>query len=169
MRRATWLVCLGAAIVGLVVDRPMAWGQNPDRSGDAIEQAKRESAIYVKAFNDHRAKDVSAILTRDADFAFLQGSSVEKLDYGLMSGREGIVACHETFFSLYPDSRLTQTVLSARLIRPDLLIADVEFEIKGLPSATGPIRGRSVILRINEGGTWKIAVERNVSRTRPTR
>jgi uncharacterized protein (TIGR02246 family) len=167
MRRATWLACLGAAIIGLGGEGLVAWGQ--DRSGDAIEQAKRESANYVKAFNDRKAKDLAAILTRDADFAFLQGSSVEKLDYGLMRGREGIVACHETFFSLYPDSRLTQTVLSARLIRPDTLIADVDFEIKGLTSDFGPIRGRSVIVRVKEGDTWKIAAERNVSKTNPTK
>jgi uncharacterized protein (TIGR02246 family) len=169
MRREPWLVCLVAAVVVLVAQVRMAWGQYQDRSADAIEQAKRESATYVKAFNDHKAKDVAAVFTHDADFAFLQGPSVERLEYGMVRGREEIVACHETFFCICPDSRLAQTVVSARLIRPDVLIADVDFEINGLPSDSGPIRGRSVVIRLKEGGAWKIAADRNVSKTPPAK
>ena len=71
----------------------------------------------------------------------------------------------ETFFSVYPNSRLKQTVFYARLIRPDVLISDFEFEISGLPRDAGPIRGRAVTIRVLESGVWKIAAERNASRT----
>jgi uncharacterized protein (TIGR02246 family) len=165
LRLATSVVCLAAALVTQLLG---ARGQEQARPGDAAELAKRESAIYVKAFNDRNTKDLAALLTPDADFAFLQGPSVERLEFGLVRGGGEIVGCHEAFFSLYPDTKLTQTVLHARLIRPDLLIADVDFEIKGFPDDAGPIRGRSVILRVNEAGTWKIAAERNVSRTPAT-
>jgi len=169
MRRETRLMCLAVAVLILVAPGLVAWGQNQDRSGDAVELAKRESAAYVKAFNDRKTKDLPALFTPDADFVFLHGSRVERLEYVLVRGREEIVGSHETFFEVFPDARLTQTVLSARLIRPDLLIADVDFEIKGLPSDSGPIRGRAVVIRVKDGGAWKITADRNVSKTPPAK
>ena len=166
MRIAVSVVCLAAALVAQLL---VARGHEPERFGDAAALAKKESALYVKAFNDRNMRDLAALLTPDADVAFFQGSSVERLEFGLVRGGGEIVGCHESFFRLYPDTRLTQTVLHARLIRPDLLIADVDFEIRGFPDDAGPIRGRSVILRVNEAGAWKIAAERNVSRTPATR
>jgi hypothetical protein len=51
------------------------------------------------------------------------------------------------------------------MVRPDLLVADVDFEIRGLPRDAGPIQGRAVVLRVLESGVWKIAAERSFSRT----
>ena len=67
-----------------------------------VPLAKRESAAYVKAFNDRKFKDLAPLFTSDAEIAFLQGSSVEKLEYGMVDGREEIVSCHETFCSIVP-------------------------------------------------------------------
>ena len=168
MRRAWLVASLGAALAA-----PGLATRGQDRAQDlaamSVALATRESAAYVTAFNDRQPKDLAPLFTPDADCAFLQGSSVEKLDYGLVRGRKEIVACHETFGSTFPDAPLAQTVLRARLIRPDLLIADVDFEIKGLPADSGPIRGRAVVLRVLESGRWQIAAERNVSRTPVTR
>ncbi len=136
------------------------------RSEPAMDLSKRESSAFVRAFNERKAKELGESFTRDADFVFIQGSDIERLDYGLVSGADEIGACLARFFVLYPDARLSQTVVSARLIRPDLLIADVDFEIVGLPGEYGPLRGRSVIIRLNEAGAWKIAADRNISRTR---
>jgi uncharacterized protein (TIGR02246 family) len=169
MRCETRLAYLGVAVAALAAPGLAAQGQDQDRPDDALALAKREAMAYVKAFNARRAKDVAALLTRDADFAFLQGSSVEGLEYALVTGRAEIVGCHETLFSVFPDSHLEQTVLNARLVRPDLLFADVEFEITGLPKDSGPIRGRALVIRVKEAGAWKIAAERNVSKTPPAR
>ncbi len=75
------------------------------------------------------------------------------------------MVCHETLFEMYPDIKLKRTVTDARLIRPDVLIADYDFEITGLPGNAGPIRGRAVPIRVLESGSWKIAAERIVSGT----
>ena len=56
--------------------------------------------------------------TVDPGTAFGGLMVVEKLDYGMVVGRDNIVDAHETFFSIFPDTRLTQTVLSARMARP---------------------------------------------------
>jgi hypothetical protein len=153
-------------IAALAAQAPSAPRRDRDGSDAAVELARRESSAYVRAFNERGAKDLSAIFTQEADLAFLQGPDAGRLEYGIVRGADEIVGCLARFFELYPDARLSQTVVSARLIRPDLLIADVDFEIVGLPGESGPIRGRSVTIRLNESGVWKIAADRNVSRTR---
>jgi hypothetical protein len=159
------------ATVGLVATTLLAQGPSAPRHDrgyreDAVELAKRESAAYVRAFNEHRTNDLRTLFAEDADLAFLQGPDVERLDYGLVGGADKIAGCLAGFFELYPDARLSQAVATARLIRPDVLIADVDFEIVGLPGDASVIRGRSVVVRVNESGVWKVTADRNVSRTR---
>jgi uncharacterized protein (TIGR02246 family) len=166
MRRATSVVCLAAALAAQGLEaRGQAQPEAQDLSRVVVALASRESAALVKAFNERNLKDLAALFTPDADFAFLQGSSIERLDFALIRSRKEIVGNFETFFSVYPNSRLKQTVFYARLIRPDVLISDFEFEISGLPRDAGPIRGRAVTIRVLESGVWKIAAERNASRT----
>ncbi len=156
------------AMVGLIVGFLMAGDpQVPGQAGNggAVERAKQESAAYVRAFNGRKPKELGETFTSDADLAFLQGADVKTLQYGLISGADRIADCFATFFEVYPDARLSQVVVSARFIRPDLLLADVDFEIVGLPGDAGPIRGRSVVLRVKEADAWKIAADRNVSGT----
>lgn len=163
MRGALLLAGLAAALVtqGLLVR-----GQDraQDLSAVVVPLAKRESSAYVKAFNDRKFKELTPLFTSGAEIAFLQGSSVKTLEYGMVDGVEEIVGLHEMFCNSFPYAKLTQTVLSARLVRPDLLIADVEFQIEGLPEDAGPIQGRAVVIRVLESGAWKIAAERSFSR-----
>lgn len=165
MRWDMWLKCLCITTLVAGVHVFVAWGQDGQSPVAALDQAKRDSAAYVRAFNSRDAAALKGLFTADTDFAFLQGPSAEQLEYGMVCGRGELVNCYAAFFSTFPDSRLTQTVLSARLIRPDLYIADVDFEIKNLPRNDGPIRGRAVTIHVKEAGGWKIAAERNVSRT----
>jgi uncharacterized protein (TIGR02246 family) len=167
MRLAPLVVCLVAALAGPgLAARGQAQADAEDLSGVVVALATRESASYVKAFNERKLQDLAALLTPDADVTVLEGSSVETLvEFSLVRGRERIVACHDTLFDMYPDARLKQTVTQARRIRPDVLIADVEFEITGIPASTGAIRGRAVSVRVLESGAWKLAAERIASWT----
>jgi uncharacterized protein (TIGR02246 family) len=164
MRRAWVLAGLAAALLtlGLVVR-----GQDraQDVSAVVVALAERESAAFAKAFNDRKSKDLAALFTADADFEFLQGPSVEKLEDRMARGRDEIASYIDSFCSTFPNAKLTVTVRSARLIRPDLLIAEAEFEIKGLPKGTGSIQGRTVSVRVLESGVWKIAADRGLART----
>jgi uncharacterized protein (TIGR02246 family) len=152
-------------IAALAAQAPSATRRDRDGPDETVELARRESSAYVRAFNDRRAKDLSALFTQEADLAFLQGPDATRLDYGIVRGADEIAGCLARFFDLYPEARLSQAVVAARLIRPDVLIADVDFEITVLPGGAGPIRGRAVVIRVNESGAWKIAADRNVSRT----
>ena len=162
MRRALCFIALAA----LTTPGPAARGQDraQDLSAVVIPLATRESAAYVKAFNERNSKALATLFTSDSSVAFLEGESIEKLQYGMAAGKDVIVSSHEVFFSSYPGAKLTETVLSARLIRPDVLIADVDFEIKGMPGDAGPILGRSVVVRVLESGAWKISAGRSFAR-----
>jgi uncharacterized protein (TIGR02246 family) len=128
-----------------------------------LARAKAVSEAYAKAFNEHDAKAIGAICTESADFAFLQGDSLENLQFGLVRGRDQIVTTVATFFQLNPTAKLTHTVRRARLIAPDVMLVDEDFEIGGLPGEPRPIRGKFLSVRVRVDGSWKIAAERNIS------
>jgi hypothetical protein len=157
------------AAVGLIAvlaaQAPSAPRRDRDGHDNAVALARRESSAFVRAFNDRRTKELNALFAQEADFAFLQGPDARRLDYGIIRGADEIAGCLARFFDLYPNARLSQGVVTARLIRPDVLIADLDFEINGLPGGAGPIRGRSVVIRVKDSGVWQIAADRNVSRT----
>ena len=163
MRRALVLACLAAA---LLTPRLVVRGQDraQDVSAVIVALAERESSAFAGAFNDRKFKDLAALFTEEADLEFLRGPSVEKLEYRMACGRDEIASCIDTFCSTFPNAKLTVTVRSARLIRPDLLIAEADFEIEGLPNDAGPIQGKAVTVRVLESGVWKIAADRNFSR-----
>ena len=129
----------------------------------ALARAKAVSEAYAKAFNEHDAKAFGAFFTEGADFAFLQGSSLDDVQFGLVRGRDQIIACVETFFEMNPTAKLTHTVRRARIIAPDVMLVDEDFEIGGLPGEPRPIRGKFLSVRVRVDGSWKIAAERNIS------
>jgi hypothetical protein len=79
----------------------------------------------------------------------------------LVSGRDRIIAAVATFFQLNPSAKETHTVRLARLIAPDVMLVDEDFEITGLAGENRPLRGKFLIVRVD--GSWKIAAERNIS------
>jgi uncharacterized protein (TIGR02246 family) len=134
---------------------------------DVVSQAKAESEALDKAFNQHQPKAVGALCTESADYTFLQGSSLETLEFGLINGRDQIIETMETFFQLFPSAKLTHAVRRARLVTPDVMVSDEDMEITGLAADAGPIRGQVVVVRVRADGTWKIAAVRNISKVPP--
>src|SRR3954470_2108126 len=132
MIRQRWLRPALAALCFTII------GPAASRAGeDALPQAKAQSEAFVKAFNEHNAKAVGSLFAEDADFAFLQGSSPDSLQFGLASGRDEITDTVRTFFRSFPASRLSHTVRRARFVTPDVMMSDEDFEITGLPNESG--------------------------------
>ena len=111
---------------------------------DVLSQAKAESEALDKAFNTHQPKAVGSLCTETADYTFLQGSSLETLEFGLISGRDQIVETIETFLQLFPSAKLTHVVRRARLVTPEVMVSDEDMEITGLgaDARTDPRPGR---------------------------
>ena len=120
-----------------------------------------------EAFNTHQPKAVGALCTETADYTFLQGSSLETLQFGLISGRNQIVETIESFFQLFPSAKVTHAVRRARLVTPDVMVSDEDMEITGLTADAGPIRGQVVVVRVRADATWKIAAVRYISKVPP--
>src|SRR5258708_670420 len=103
MRRALLLAGLAAALA-----TPWFVVRGQDRARDlsavVVPLATRESSASVKSFNDRKFKDLTPLFTADAQISFLQGSSIEKLQYGMVDGREEIVDAHEMLCSIFPDA-----------------------------------------------------------------
>ena len=160
MFRHRWM-SFAIVILGLAARPATSWASDEE----VIARAKAVSEAYARAFNEHDAKAIGAICTEGADFAFLQGDSLENLQFGLVSGRDQIIAVVTTFFQMNPSAKLTHTVRRARLIAPDVMLVDEDFEITGLPEEPRPIRGKflSVRVRVRVDGNWKIAAERDIS------
>jgi hypothetical protein len=159
MRRHHWI---SLALVVLSIDSIASAISAADQ--EVTSQAKAESEAFVKAFNQHNAKAVGTLCTETADFAFLQGSSLETMQFGLVSGRDELAATIEVFFQMFPSCKLAHTVRRARLVTPDCMVSDEDFEITGLPADSGPIEGQFIVIRVRTGGAWRIAAERNVSK-----
>ena len=164
MVRHAWM-SFAMVILGIAARPATSWASDEA----VLARAKAVSEAYAKAFNEHDAKAIGAICTEGADFAFLQGDSLENLQFGLVRGRDRFIACVETFFEMNPSAKLTHTVRRARLIAPDVMLVDEHFEITGLPEESRPIRGKSLIVRVRVDGSWKIAAERNISYDPPRR
>lgn len=158
MFRHCWM-SFAMVILGITAGPATSWASDEA----VLARAKAVSETYARAFNEHDAKAIGAICTEGADFAFLQGDSLENLQFGLVSGRDQIIAVVTTFFQMNPSAKLTHTVRRARLIAPDVMLVDEDFEIGGLPGESRPIRGKFLSVRVRVDGSWKIAAERNIS------
>ena len=99
MFRHRW-ISVAIVILGLATRPATSWASDEE----VIARAKAVSEAYAKAFNEHDAKAIGALCTEGADFAFLQGDSLENLQFGLVSGRDQIIAVVTTFFQMNPSS-----------------------------------------------------------------
>ena len=153
------LISFAMVILGLAARPATSWASDEE----VIARVKAVSEAYARAFNEHDAKAIGALCTESADFAFLQGDSLEKLQFSLVSGRDQIITVVTTFFQMNPSAKLTHTVRRARLIAPDVMLVDEDFEISGLPEEPRPIRGKFMSVRVRVDGSWKIAAERDIS------
>ncbi len=50
----------------------------------------------------------------------------------------------------------------ARLVTPDVMVVDDDFQITGLPEESRPIKDQTVTVRVRVHGAWKFAATRNV-------
>ncbi|HEX8633257.1 MAG TPA: SgcJ/EcaC family oxidoreductase [Pyrinomonadaceae bacterium] len=152
-QRMNMFACLALAL--LLAGAQSGYAQTPKLSG-ADETAIRRVVQGVQdAWNAHDGKAFAAQFAADADYVVVNGMYIK--------GREEIERGHvQIFTTIYKDSRNVATVKSIRLLRPDVAVAHVEwnleFKVNDQPMKA---RGMNTMIMTREGGKWSIAAFQN--------
>ncbi len=152
-QRMNIFACLALAL--LSAGAQAGYAQTPKLSS-ADETAIRRVVQGVQdAWNAHDGKAFAAQFTTDADYVVVNGMYIK--------GREEIERGHtQIFTTIYKDSRNVATVKGIRLLRPDVAVAHVEWNLE-FKAGDRPMkaRGMNTMIMTREGGKWSIAAFQN--------
>jgi uncharacterized protein (TIGR02246 family) len=117
---------------------------------------------FMDAWNQHDAHALAAVFSEDADFTNLRGIHVH--------GRTGVVEfLAPLFIADLEESHLTGRIRSLRFLKPDIAIADIDWEMKGAINPQGvalpPRKGLLDWALTKTGGQWLITVMHNADFT----
>ena len=149
-----------SAITALLIltSAAFAHSQSTDKT-PAAGSEKDEAAIrqIVKQIEDgwnaHDGKAFAAPFATDADYVVVNGMHVK--------GREEIESGHtQIFTSFYKESRNSATVRSVRMLRPDVAVVHVEWNLEPRPGAE-KARAMNTLVLTKDGGKWSIAAFHN--------
>lgn len=158
-----WNRCTFTLIPALMLTLPVAHAQQGGTK-EARELAHQWVERLVTAFNARDLKTLDGLYAEDADIAFFTAERAADVEFTRLQGKDQIDLGYK-YFLLSSGSermRLKATLRNARLITPELLETDSDYEITGMPGTTGPVKGSSVILRKKQGDRWLIVMERQI-------
>lgn len=117
---------------------------------------------FMDAWNRHDAHALAALFGEDADFTNVRGTHVR--------GRTGMVEFLAPLFSgAYKESHLTGRLRSIRFLKPDIALADIDWEMTGATNPGGlarpPHKGLLDWALTKTGGQWLITVMHNADFT----
>jgi uncharacterized protein (TIGR02246 family) len=117
---------------------------------------------FTDAWNRHDAHAFAAVFADDADFTNWRGTSA--------SGRSKIKEFHAPMFAtIFKNSRLRQSSVRTRFIRPDIAAVDVPWDMSGVIDAEGNPRpdrhGLLDFVMAKDDGQWQIMVMHNLDLT----
>jgi uncharacterized protein (TIGR02246 family) len=130
--------------------------QHAETDKSAIEAVVTQ---FKDAWNQHDAHAFAALFTEDADFTNVRGEQA--------SGRKAVEDMHAPLFIgvVFKDSRLTGELRSVRFLKPDVAVADVDWEMTGAGGPGGvarpPRKGLLDWVLVKTSGSWLIVVMHN--------
>jgi uncharacterized protein (TIGR02246 family) len=116
-------------------------------------------ARFMGAWNQHDAHAFAALFAEDADFTNWRGAHAR--------GRKAVEELHAPLFTsaVFKDSHQTCRLRNVRFLKPDVAIADVDWEMTGAVTPEGAVRPlRKGLLdwaMVKTNGRWQIAVMHN--------
>lgn len=148
-------VILGTIILAV----SSAWGAPAETPAVTDEEAvKQVVAGMVEAWNRHDMKAMAALFAEDADFVNVIGMWWK----GRAEIEQQHVAMHATRFK---DSHLTAVVAKVRLLKPDVAVAHITWNLAGDKGpngqASGARRGIMTQTLVNRDGSWSIVTCQN--------
>lgn len=127
--------------------------QTPQPSS-ADEAAIRNVVQQVEdGWNAHDGKAFASPFASDASYVVVNGMKID--------GREAIEKGHTAIFSsIYKDSHNVATVKSIRLLRPDVAVVHVEWNLE-VSKGGEKAQAMNTMVMTKEGGKWSIAAFHN--------
>lgn len=142
-----------ALFVVLVGLHPAAAQTTTPAAGDDDKSLRQIVKQLEDAWNAHDGKAFAAPFAADADYVIVNGMYIK--------GREEIERGHtQIFTTFYRESRNAATVRSVRMIRPDVAVVHVEWNLEPRPGAE-KARAMNTLVLTKDGGKWSIAVFQN--------
>jgi uncharacterized protein (TIGR02246 family) len=113
---------------------------------------------FMDAWNRHDAHALAALFSEDADFTNVRGTHAR--------GRTGVAGfLAPLFIGAFKESHITGRLRSVRFLKPDIAIADIDWEITGATYPGGlarpPHKGLLDWALTKTGGQWLITVMHN--------
>ena len=105
---------------------------------------------------------------------FCQDATITNTDGTVDLGRDAFVRhAEEAFQGVLAGTRLSLEVRKLRLVRPDVVVADLDLRISGLPvppsgAGNGPggeMRTSLMLVLLEEDGRWWITAQHNVAQS----
>jgi uncharacterized protein (TIGR02246 family) len=118
---------------------------------------------FMDAWNQHDAHAFAALFTEDADFTNVRGTHAQ--------GRKGVEEFHAPLFTgpVFKDSHQTGQLRGVRFLKPDVAVADIDWEMTGAKTPEGlarpPRKGLLDWAMVKTNGRWLIAVMHNTDLT----
>jgi uncharacterized protein (TIGR02246 family) len=117
---------------------------------------------FMDAWNRHDAHALAALFSEDADFTNVRGTHVR--------GRTGVSGFLAPLFTgAFKESHLTGRLRSVRFLKPDIALADIDWEMTGATTPEGSARplhkGLLDWALTKTGGQWLITVMHNADFT----
>jgi uncharacterized protein (TIGR02246 family) len=123
-------------------------------------------ARFRDTWNQHDAHALAALFAEDADFTSWRGTHAR--------GRKAVEELHAPLFTsaVFENSRQICRLRSLRFLKPDIAIADVDWEMTGAATPEGaprpPRKGLLDWAMVKTNGRWLIAVMHNTDFTAHT-
>lgn len=139
-----WFAVIGLALV-LV---PALSAQTPTADEAAIKQLVQQ---VQDGWNAHDGVAFSAPFAADADYVVINGMKIK--------GRDEIEKGHTAIFTtIYKDSRNVATVKSIRLLRPEVALVHIEWNLEyGAGGEKKKARAMNSWVVTRDDGKWSIA------------
>jgi uncharacterized protein (TIGR02246 family) len=136
---------IGAGKIPREVGEPQANADEPKtRGAEPLGKGKRAQE-FIAAFNKGDAKAVAGFWTPEGDLVDEDGRQIK--------GRAAIQKLYEKVFAGHKGAKLTVTVISARLVTPDVALEDGITEVAP-PDGGPPATSRFSAVLVKKDGEW---------------
>jgi len=146
--------CFPIALAAVLLGNASVLAQENDDEAKRVTEALR--AEYLKAYNAHDVRAVTALYTQNAAVTYPDGE--------MARGRGAAQERFREFFTEHDKAKLDIVIESARFKSPQVLLVDIVAELSDGPPKIPPRTFHTVVFQRQGEGQWRIVTIRPNSR-----